>query len=137
MKTQVTSSSESHKYLIPPIFRFLTEFTTWSWFILAAFTKNLIYITGLILSIGLLAFFNTPGDKAKDGPVNVPGYLRIVIEIFSGFLGIFGAWILFGVFGLLLQGGLTILTFILDAERWAWFLGIREHPPESVSRLLK
>ena len=62
----------SKKVYIPPVFRFLTELTTWSWFIIAAFTMNLIYIVGFILSVGLLAVFNTPGDKAKDGPVNVP-----------------------------------------------------------------
>jgi len=61
----------------------------------------------------------------------------VALKIFSRFLGIIGAWIFFGALGILLQGGLSILTFILDAERWVWLLGIREHPPESVSHLRK
>jgi hypothetical protein len=135
MVTQHSSDTPSRRIFIAPLFRFLTELTTWSWFLIATFTVHLIYVGGFLLSIGLLGSFNAQGDKRKEGPVVVPGYLRIGIEIFSGLLGIFAAWILFAEVGVLLQFSLTLFSFIIDYERWLWLLGVRPTPPESVSYL--
>jgi hypothetical protein len=141
METQSPTPSEIRKSvvppLIPPLFRLLLELTTWLWFIIAAITVHWIFIGGFILSAALLGAFNFPGDKTREGPISVAGYHRVTIEIFSGFLGVIGAWVLFKELGLIFQLGLTVLAFILDLERWAWLLGIRPTPPESVTRIHK
>jgi hypothetical protein len=100
-----------------------------------AITINWGYFLVFLLSAGLLGTFNYPGDKKKSGPVNVGGMTRIGIEIFSAFLGILGAWILFSSIGFFVQVGLTLVTFTLDRARWSWFLGYRKTPPESVLRI--
>lgn len=122
---------------LPPIFRFLLELTTWAWFLLLAIQIDPLYILGLIISLLLLAVFNFPGDKNQKGPVEVPGIVRIGIEIFSAFLGIAGAFILFAEVGAGLQIILTLIAFVLDFQRWAWMLGIRSDPPISVTNIRK
>ncbi|MFW9779346.1 MAG: hypothetical protein ACFFE8_10880 [Candidatus Heimdallarchaeota archaeon] len=139
MNIKDLSDTESHKPavppLIPPLFRFLIELTTWLWFIIAAITVHVIFFVGFILSAVLLGAFNAPGDKTREGPINVTGYHRVTIEIFSGFLGVIGAWVLFKEPGLILQSVVTLVAFTLDFERWAWLLGLRTTPPESITRI--
>ncbi|MFW9855511.1 MAG: hypothetical protein ACFFFG_10645 [Candidatus Thorarchaeota archaeon] len=139
MKTQNNTEVEAQKSvippLIPPLFRFLLELTTWLWFIIAAIYVHWIFISGFILSAALLGAFNAPGDKSREGPIPVAGYHRVTIEIFSGFLGVIGAGVLFKELGLILQLALTVVVFILDYERWAWLLGLRTKPPESVTKI--
>ncbi|MFW9929711.1 MAG: hypothetical protein ACFFD1_09990 [Candidatus Thorarchaeota archaeon] len=131
---QINNYSYLNIYLAPTL-RFLVELTTWSWFLLAALMKDTVYILFFFLSVFLLAVFNFPGDKMKDGPINVQGWVRISIEAFSALLGVFGAWVLFGDIGLLLQLTLTIFVFIVDFERLRWMLGLRKNPPIWVKNL--
>ncbi len=123
-----TETTNSHKFSglsLPSFFRFLTELTTWVWLFLAGFW----YLT--ILSLVALAAFNFPGDKKVQGII-VPGWIRISIEIFSGLLGIFGAWVLIGDLGTLFQSILVVVTFFLDRERWKWMLGWHSEAPSYV-----
>ncbi len=134
---------------IAPIMRFVLELTTWVWSLLLGLPtfgvgiidsqvqmdfEPWIYLGLLIISIFLLSQFNFPGDKKPHGKM-VTGWQRILVEIFSAGLGIFAAWILFGILGLLFQLALTIFAFILDRERWKWFLGFRKEPPSFVLAL--
>ena len=134
MSTQAESDGFSNRSMLPSIFRFLVELTTWGYFIWLAFTVNILYIIGFIFSLALLATFNFPGDKVKEGPVNVSGPARILVEITSGMLGVYGAFMIFGQLGMFFQAGLTIFAYILDTSRWSWMLGKRSDPPESVLR---
>jgi hypothetical protein len=131
---------------LQPLFRFLMELTAWSWFlflaIIALGQSNLvnfaIYFSTLILSIALLATLNFPGDKHKDGPVNIPGWARILNEWFSGgLLSIIGAYLLFQEIGAVLQFILILIVIVLDRKRYAWMLGFSDTAPEYVTMLKK
>ena len=130
-----TNNSDFFPPFLPPLFRLLLELTTWAWFLVLTFQVDLIYILGLLVSLLLLAVFNFPGDKKLKGPVNVPGIVRIGIEIFSALLGIYAAFILFADVGAILQIVLTLIAFVLDYQRWEWMLGMRSGPPESVTKI--
>ncbi|PWI48469.1 hypothetical protein CEE45_06175 [Candidatus Heimdallarchaeota archaeon B3_Heim] len=128
---------------IAPIMRFVVEFSTWIWLLLLGIESigisllsshdrkifpSWVYLILLGLSLFLLSQFNFPGDKKPHGKM-VQGWQRILVEIFSATLGIFAAWVIFGLFGAILQAMISILSFFLDRERWKWFLGIRKEPP--------
>ncbi len=134
-----------------PVFRFVVELTTWTWLlVLGIVTFNInpfnidfnsrmgveswIFLLLLVISLSLLSQFNFPGDKKEHG-ILVPGWIRISIEIFSGFIGIFAAWFLFTIIGLFSQSILVLLSFFLDRERWKWLLGLRSDPPSFVLAL--
>ena len=121
---------------LPPVFRFLMELTAWFWFLILAFTVNILYIGAFFLSVGLLATFNFPGDKRKDGPINIPGWLRILNEWFSGgILSIIGAWLLFGELGVLIQLILILCVIYFDRKRYYWMLGYKDSAPIYVTAL--
>jgi hypothetical protein len=127
-----------------PIMRFLVELTTWVWLLLISLglaidstrhtLPNWFFFLLLLLSLVLLSQLNFPGDKKPHGKM-VRGEIRIFVEIFSAILGIFGAWILFNSLGVVLQLALTLLSFYLDLDRWKWFLGKNEVPPNYVIAL--
>jgi len=127
-----------------PIMRFFVELTTWIWLLLIGLGLVIesesqiipawVFLLLLVLSVVLLSQLNFPGDKKPHGKM-VKGEVRILIEVFSALLGIFGAWILFDILGVFLQTGLTLLSFYLDLDRWKWFLGKNEEPPEYVIAL--
>ncbi|MHA2032080.1 MAG: hypothetical protein ACW99Q_22135 [Candidatus Kariarchaeaceae archaeon] len=136
---------------LAPFFRFLVELTTWVWFLilgLRTFDINILssdvesrisiapwtYLILLLISLIALSQLNFPGDKRNHG-ILVPGWTRIGVEIGSGLLGIFGAWALFGLFVGVLQTFLTLIAFFFDRERWKWFLGHRQEPPEYVKAI--
>ncbi len=134
---------------IVPIMRFVVESTTWIWLLLIGIetfgfpvinSKNRmifdswVFLGFLLLSLFLLSQFNFPGDKKPHGKM-VAGWQRITVEIFSATLGIFAAWVIFGVLGAIFQTAVSVLSFILDRERWKWFLGYREGPPNFVLAL--
>ncbi|MFW9997160.1 MAG: hypothetical protein ACFFD4_34270 [Candidatus Odinarchaeota archaeon] len=147
-----TAPEENFNPVAPaPVFRFIVELTTWVWLLilgLMTFNINILTVdistrTGiepwfflflLGISLLLLSQFNVLGDKKPHGRL-VPGWLRIIIEISSASLGIFAAWILFGLTGGLLQACLVLFAFFLDRERWKWFLGLRSDPPSFVKVL--
>ncbi|MFW9930297.1 MAG: hypothetical protein ACFFD1_12955 [Candidatus Thorarchaeota archaeon] len=121
---------------LPPIFRFLMELTAWTYFLILAFTVDIIFILGFILSVILLGLFNFPGDKKQNGPINVPGWMRILNEWFSGgLLSIIGAFLLFQEVGAVMQFVLLLIVIIFDKDRYAWMLGLRETAPEYVTIL--
>ena len=112
------------------------ELTAWFWFLILAFTVNILYIGAFFLSVGLLATFNFPGDKRKDGPINIPGWLRILNEWFSGgILSIIGAWLLFGELGVLIQLILILCVIYFDRKRYYWMLGYKDSAPIYVTAL--
>ena len=132
-----------------PLMRFVIELTTWIWLLLIGLAffsidiikpkENLIgepwfYLIILILSIFLLSQFNFPGDKKPHGKT-VSGEIRIIIEIFSASLGVFAAWILFGLIGVMFQSLLSLIAFYLDRDRWRWMLGQLSIPPDYVLAL--
>lgn len=126
-------SATKQTLFLPPTFRFLMELTTWVYFIILAFQSEVLYIFGFLASAFCLAVFNFPGDKKQDGPVNIPGYARILNEWISGcLLGMVGAYLLFQEIGLALQIILILLVIIFDRERYFWMLGMRESAPDYV-----
>lgn len=134
---------------IAPVMRFVVESTTWIWLLLLGLgvfgisvvqaedrliLDSWVFLLLLVLSLFLLSQFNFPGDKKPHGKM-VLGWQRILVEMFSAGLGIFAAWVIFGLLGFILQMGISLLSFFLDRERWKWFLGYREEPPEFVRAL--
>ena len=127
-----------------PIMRFFVELTTWIWLLMIGvglandserqILPGWVFLLLLVISMFLLSQLNYPGDKKPHGKM-VKGEIRIMVEVFSSLLGILGAWILFGNFGVLLQAVLTLTSFYLDLERWKWFLGRNELPPDIVIAL--
>jgi hypothetical protein len=127
-----------------PIMRFLVELTTWIWLLMISLglaidssrhaLPNWFFFLLLLLSLGMLSQLNFPSDKKPHGKM-VRGEIRIFVEIFSSILGIFGAWILFDNLGGFLQLVLTLISFYLDLDRWKWFLGRNEVPPDYVIAL--
>ena len=114
------------------------ELTAWTYFLVLAIVKNPLFFVILMFSVLFLAFFNYPGDKKIDGPINIPGWLRIANELVSGgLLGIIGAFLLFHELGALIQTLLVILVMIFDHQRYAWMLGLVDQPPVYVSNLRK
>lgn len=113
------------KLWLPPAFRFITELATW--ILLLIYKWPLI-----ILSVPLLSMLNYPGDKrsVEQGVTGlaVPGWIRISVEFFSAILGIFAAFMVFGVIGLGLQTLITSFSFFLDKDRWLWMLGKKDIP---------
>jgi hypothetical protein len=122
--SQGREDSSRSAIFLPPLFRFIVELTTWVWLFLAGFW----YLT--IASALALGIFNFPGDK-KIEAIAVPGWFRIAVEIISGSVGVFAAWLLFGNLAIL-QLILVISAFLLDRERWQWMLGRREIAPDYV-----
>jgi len=152
IEVAASSSAKTRGSLyIAPFFRFLVELTTWAWLLilgLRTFDINIIdsdvetrisvaswiYLILFLLSLITLSQLNFPGDKRNQG-ILVPGWTRIGVEIGSGLLGIFAAWALFGTFVGVLQTFLTLIAFFFDRERWKWFLGYRQEPPEYVKAI--
>ena len=122
-------STKNQTLFLPPLFRFLMELTAWGYFIILAFTVDILYILVTILSVFLLAVFNFPGDKKENGPVNIPGWTRILNEWFSGgFISIIGAYILWQEVGAVLQFVLILVVIVLDRKRYSWMLGYSDAP---------
>ena len=127
-----------------PIMRFLVELSTWIWLLMISLglaidssrhtLPDWLFFLLLLLSLGMLSQLNFPGDKKPHGK-SVRGEVRIFVEIFSSLLGIIGAWILFDNLGAFLQLLLTLFSFYLDLDRWKWFLGRNEVPPDYVIAL--
>ena len=129
-------STAKQAIFLPPVFRFLMELTAWGYFLILAFTVDILYIFVFLLSILLLGLFNFPGDKKKEGPINIPCWTRILNEWFSGgLLGIIGAYLLFQEVGAILQFILILIVIILDRKRYAWFLGFSDAAPDYVTLL--
>jgi hypothetical protein len=123
---------------LPPLFRFIMELTAWIYFIVLAIYNDVLYIVVFFMSVSCLAIFNFPGDKKIDGPVDVPGWLRIGNEWFSGGLvSIVGAFLLFQLLGVVVQSILILIVIILDRKRYFWMLGLESNPPVYVSMLRK
>ncbi|MCE7736456.1 MAG: hypothetical protein GPJ54_16365 [Candidatus Heimdallarchaeota archaeon] len=118
---------------LPPLMRFIVELTTWLWLLLFNFIL-------LVLSVISLALLNYPGDKrpqdTKGIGVNVPGILRIFVEINSAILGIIAAFEILSVIGLVFQVTITLFSFYLDYDRWLWMVG-RKPMPNYVSYVHK
>ena len=127
-----------------PIMRFLVELSTWLWLLLVGLglavdtgrqiLPSWFFLILLVLSLAFLSQLNFPGDKKPHGKM-VGGEVRISVEIFSALLGIFSAWFLFGVSGVSIQLIFTLFSFYLDLDRWKWFLGRKENPPDHVIAL--
>ncbi|MHA1990982.1 MAG: hypothetical protein ACW98A_08460 [Candidatus Hodarchaeales archaeon] len=137
-------STKSQTIFLPPLFRFLMEATAWTYFLFLAINSFgqsdlvnfVIFISILILSIALLATFNFPGDKKKEGLVNIPGWARILNEWFSGgLLSIIGAYLLFQEVGAVLQFVLILVVIVLDRKRYSWMLGFTDTAPDYVTVL--
>lgn len=119
---------------ISPTLRFIMELTCWIWLLIAGLTINIIYLGLFLLSVSLMATLNFPGDKKHDGPVSIPGWLRIFNELmFAGLLGIFGSFLLFEINGIIIQSVIVILVIIFDFSRYLWMLGFKNNPPKYVS----
>ena len=129
-------STQKQIIFLPPLFRFLMELTAWGYFIILTFTVDFLYIIVTLISIFLLASFNFSGDKKNDGPINIPGWTRILNEWFSGgLLSIFGAYLLWQEVGAILQIILILFVIILDRKRYYWMLGYSNTAPEYVTVL--
>lgn len=76
-----------------------------------------------------MALLNYPGDKRPQGEkvtgFEVPGILRIFIEINSAILGLLAAFEIFLTVGLMFQIMITLFSFYLDYDRWLWMIGKR------------
>ncbi|MHA2224711.1 MAG: hypothetical protein ACXAC8_05880 [Candidatus Hodarchaeales archaeon] len=129
---------------LAPVMRFAVELTTWIWLLLIGIQvvdtqerlvfDSWVFLVLFVLSIFLLSQLNFPGDKKPHGKM-VTGWQRITVEVFSSSLGMFAAWVIFGMIGVFFQIGISFFSFYLDRERWKWFLGFREEPPEYVLAL--
>ena len=125
-----------------PIMRFLVELTTWIWLLMSSLGLTIIQVPYpvwffpflLAISIVMLSQLNFPGDKKAHGKM-VSGKVRIFVEIFSAFLGLISARIVFDLLGLYLQLILSLISFYLDRDRWKWFLERNEGPPDYVIAL--
>ncbi len=127
-----------------PVMRFLVELTTWIWLLVAGLgfatgserqvLPAWVFLLLLVISMFLLSQLNFPGDKKTHGKM-VRDEIRILVEISSSLLGIFGAWILFGLLGFVSQLILTLISFYLDRDRWKWFLGRNKILPDYVLAL--
>lgn len=117
--------------ILPAIFKFSMEIFSWLWLLIASITVNILFILAFILSIIGMGVFTFPGDKAHDGPVSVPGWIRIYIEIvFVALFGITASYYLFGEIGLILQSILVLLSVAFEFQRYLWMLGFKDSPPE-------
>ena len=114
-----------NKIWLPPMMRFLVELTTWFWLLFFNFLL-------LILSILSLAVLNFPGDKRPSNMntlgFEIPGALRIFIEINSAILGMLAAYSVFSTLGFVFQVTITLFSFYLDSDRWGWMLGRKPVP---------
>lgn len=132
MSTQNKSMKLS--ILAPAVVKFSMEMVTWVTLLILTFTNNILFITLFFVSILFMAIFTFPGDKAHDGLVLVPGWIRIPIElVLVAFLGMISCFLLFGLPGLLFQSLLVLLTIILEFKRYLWMLGFKSSPPEYVT----
>ena len=117
--------------LFPSIFKFSTEITTWIWLLILCFTNTFYFLILFILSIACMSLFAFPNDKPKDGPILVPGWTRILIEIMVIFLfGLYALFLLFGLMGLAFQSFLVFFTVIFEFQRYLWMLGFKSSQPE-------
>lgn len=129
---------------LAPVMRFVVELTTWIWLLLIGIQvvdaqgllgfESWVFLILLVLSLFLLSQFNFPGDKKPHGKM-VTGWQRITVEVFSASLGVIAAWVIFGMISVFFQTGISFFSFYLDRERWKWFLGFREDPPDYVLAL--
>ena len=112
--------------LLPAIFKFTTEMTTWIWLLILCFTDSFYFLIPFLLSIACMALFAFPNDKPKDGPILVPGWTRILIEIIFIFIfGLYASFLLFGLMGLSFQSFLAFFTIIFEFQRYLWMLGLK------------
>lgn len=119
---------------ISPSLRFIMELTAWLWLLVIGIIIDPLYLILFIVSLSVMATMNYPGDKKHDGPISIPGWLRIFNElVFAGLLSIFGAYLLFGVNGLIVQSIIVLLVIIFDFPRYLWMLGYKENPPDYVT----
>ena len=136
-------SARKQAIFLPPVFRFLMELGAWGYFIILGISNlgqdivsSLVYFSVFLLSLLFLAIFNFPGDKRQNGPVNIPGWLRILNEWFSGgLISIIGAYLLFQETGAFLQFVLILIVIVLDRKRYTWMLGFTDTAPEYVTIL--
>ena len=124
---------DNDKLWLPPLMRFVVELTTWIWLLFFNFLL-------LILSLISLALLNYPGDKRPQADkvtgFEIPGGLRIFVEINSAIMGIIAAFEIFSILGLTFQIAITLFSFYLDYDRWGWMLG-RKSMPNYVSYVHK
>ena len=116
--------------MLPPLFRFLAELTTWIVLIITGFW----YFT--VLSMLTFALVNFNGDKkAKDSEmagIYVKGWIRILIELGFGLIGCGFSIYYFDAIVAIILCSIIVLSFFLDRERWLWMLGKRDDPPAYV-----
>ena len=133
------SSQQSNLNLslfISPSLLFIMELTAWLWLLVIGITVDPVYVILFIVSLSVMATMNYTGDKKHDGPISVPGWLRIFNELFfAGLLSVFGAYLLFGVNGLIVQLIIVILVIIFDFPRYLWMLGFKKNPPAYVTMI--
>ena len=116
--------------MLPPLFRFLAELTTWIVLIITGFW----YFT--VLSMLTFALVNFNGDKkAKDSEmagIYVKGWIRILIELGFGLIGCGFSIYYFDAIVAIILCSIIVLSFFLDREKWLWMLGKRDDPPAYV-----
>ena len=141
------SEASRRKFLfLPPLMRFIVEFTTWIWLLLAAIFIHYGFAFLLAFSVLSLALINALGDKRSADSRNlgpsIPGWVRVSVEVLSAILGMFGAfyfgqYIFIGFVVLLIQLSITLFSFLLDFKRWMWLLGRKDHAPKYVTKVHK
>ena len=119
---------------ISPSLRFIMELTAWCWILIAGLTIDIIYLVFFVLSVLLMATMNYPGDKKHDGPISIPGWLRIFNELtFAGLLSIYGSYLLFGLTGFIIQLLIVLLVILFDFPRYLWMTGFKKTPPAYIT----
>jgi hypothetical protein len=78
-------------------------------------------LIALVVLIGAPAVFSTPGDKEKV-IVEVPGVVRVLIEIDLSTVAVVAMWYLFGVVGGVFTLAIAIATQMVGWRRARWLL---------------
>ena len=116
--------------LLPPLFRFLAELTTWIVLLITGYW----YFT--ILSMLIFALVNFNGDKKPEDSemagIYVRGWIRIAVELGFGLIGCGLSIYNFNPIISIILCSIILVSFILDRERWMWMLGKRDSPPSYV-----
>ena len=129
---------------VGPFFRFVMELTTWIWLVITIFQSltavaQYTAIGLLLFSVGSLSLLNYPGDKrpVEEGVIGmaIPGKVRVLLEIFTGLLGLFFSLILLGLLGVVLQFVIFFMYLRFDTERISWLWGWQTYPPEYVTKM--
>lgn len=116
--------------MLPPLFRFLAELTTWIVLLITGYW----YFT--IVSMLTFALVNFNGDKKpKDTEmpgIYVRGWIRIAVELGFGLVGCGFSIYYFETIISIPLCTIILASFVLDRERWLWMLGKRVNPPAYV-----